>query len=178
MALEKYRRKRDFEKTPEPPARPVKARTRKLYYLIKQHDATLFHYDLRLELDGVLLSWAVTKRAQSESGRQAVGSRTEDHPLSYGTFEETIPKGQYGGGTVMLWDQGRWEPKGDPNAGLHKGHLSFVLYGERLKGGWDLIRMRGNGKRENWLLIKAKDGEAGPGNDGIFWISILQHQNW
>ena len=168
MALEEYRRKRDFEKTPEPPARPVKARTRKLSYLIQKHDATRLHYDLRLELDGVLLSWAVTKGPSLNPADKRLAVRTEDHPLSYGTFEGTIPKGQYGGGTVMLWDQGRWEPKGDPNAGLHKGHLSFVLYGERLKGGWDLIRMRGNGKRENWLLIKAKDGEAGPGNDGDF----------
>jgi bifunctional non-homologous end joining protein LigD len=86
--------------------------------------------------------------------------RTEDHPLSYGSFEGTIPKGQYGGGTVMLWDQGTWEPTGDPKAGLKKGHLAFTLHGERLKGGWDLIRMRGDGKRENWLLIKRKDNEA------------------
>ncbi len=86
--------------------------------------------------------------------------RTEDHPLSYGTFEGTIPKGQYGGGTVMLWDQGRWEPKGDPNVGLRKGHLSFTVHGERLKGDWDLVRMHGDGKKENWLLIKARDPEA------------------
>src|SRR4029077_19044738 len=83
-----------------------------------------------------------------------------DHPLSYGTFEGTIPKGQYGGGTVMLWDEGTWEPKGDPRAGLQKGHLSFTLHGERLKGDWDLVRMHGDAKKENWLLIKAKDAEA------------------
>ncbi len=86
--------------------------------------------------------------------------RTEDHPLSYGTFEGTIPQGEYGGGTVMLWDEGTWEPKGDPHAGLKKGHLSFDLHGERLKGGWGLIRMRGDGKRENWLLVKENDPEA------------------
>ena len=87
--------------------------------------------------------------------------RTEDHPLAYGSFEGTIPKGEYGGGTVMMWDQGTWEPKGDPRAGLKKGHLAFDSAGERLKGGWDMIRMRGDEKRENWLLIKETDEEAG-----------------
>jgi len=166
MALEEYRRKRDFQKTPEPPPRKVKARTHELSYLIQKHAATRLHYDFRLELDGVLLSWVVTKGPSLNPADKRLAVRTEDHPLAYGAFEGTIPKGQYGGGTVMLWDKGRWEPKGDPNAGLHKGHLSFVLYGERLKGGWDLVRMRGDGKRENWLLIKAKDTEADQGKNG------------
>jgi bifunctional non-homologous end joining protein LigD len=160
MVLDEYRRKRDFKKTPEPPPERVKGRTRELSYLVQKHDATRLHYDFRLELDGVLLSWAVTKGPSLDPADKRLAVRTEDHPLSYGTFEGTIPKGQYGGGTVMLWDQGTWEPKGDPRAGLKKGHLSFVLHGERLKGGWDLIRMRGDGKRENWLLIKRKDPEA------------------
>src|SRR4051812_15246192 len=165
MALEEYRRKRDFKKTPEPPPGPVKARSKPLSYLIQKHDATRLHYDFRLELDGVLLSWAVTKGPSLNPSDKRLAVRTEDHPLSYGSFEGTIPKGQYGGGAVMLWDQGTWEPKGDPHAGIKNGHLSFELHGERLKGGWDLIRMRGGGqrgndKRENWLLIKESDAEA------------------
>src|ERR1700683_4065223 len=144
MALEEYKRKRDFKKTPEPP--PEKATSRKGFSdLIQKHDATRLHYDLRLELDGVLLSWAVTKGPSLHQSDKRLAVGTEDHPLSYGTFEGTIPKGQYGGGTVMLWDRGSWEPKSDAHAGLKKGHLAFTLRGERLKGGWDLIRMRGDG---------------------------------
>src|SRR4051794_4588725 len=160
MALEEYKRKRDFQKTPEPSPGRVLASAEKLSYLIQKHDATRLHYDFRLELDGVLLSWAVTKGPSLDPADKRLAVRTEDHPLSYGAFEGTIPKGQYGGGTVMLWDQGSWEPKGDPHAGLKKGHLSFILHGKRLKGGWNLIRMRGNEKRENWLLIKEKDADA------------------
>jgi bifunctional non-homologous end joining protein LigD len=162
MALDEYRRKRDFKKTPEPPPKRSKGRNQALSYLIQKHDATRLHYDFRLELNGVLLSWAVTKGPSLDPADKRLAVRTEDHPLSYGTFEGTIPKGQYGGGTVMLWDEGTWEPNGDPTAGLKKGHLSFVLHGERLKGGWDLIRMRAEGKRENWLLIKKADTEARP----------------
>jgi bifunctional non-homologous end joining protein LigD len=163
MALEEYKRKRDFKKTPEPP--PEKPVSRKGFsYLIQKHDATRLHYDLRLELDGVLLSWAVTKGPSLNPGDKRLAVRAEDHPLSYGTFEGTIPKGQYGGGTVMLWDKGSWEPEGDPHYGLKKGHLAFTLHGERLKGGWDLIRMHGDkwgdSKRENWLLVKKRDQEA------------------
>ena len=160
MALDEYRRKRDFKKTPEPPPRRAKGRSAQLSYLIQKHDATRLHYDFRLEFNGVLLSWAVTKGPSLNPADKRLAVRTEDHPLSYGSFEGTIPQGQYGGGTVMLWDEGTWEPSDDPSAGLQKGHLSFVLHGERLKGGWDLIRMRGQGKRENWLLIKKNDDEA------------------
>jgi bifunctional non-homologous end joining protein LigD len=167
MSLEEYKRKRDFEKTSEPAPGPVKPRAKKLSYLIQKHDATRLHYDFRLELDGVLLSWAVTKGPSRNPVDKRLAVRTEDHPLSYGTFEGTIPKGEYGGGTVMLWDQGTWEPKEDPHAGLKKGHLSFVLKGERLKGAWDLIRMRSNEKRENWLLIKLKDAEASAEGDDL-----------
>lgn len=163
MALEEYKRKRDFKKTPEPP--PSKAGHRQGFsYLIQKHDATRLHYDLRLELDGVLLSWAVTKGPSLDPADKRLAVRTEDHPLSYGTFEGDIPKGQYGGGTVMLWDKGTWVPKDDPRQGLKKGHLAFQLHGERLKGGWDLIRMHDHdGKdrgKENWLLIKENDEEA------------------
>jgi bifunctional non-homologous end joining protein LigD len=156
MALEEYRRKRDFKRTPEPA--PGKAASRPGFsYLVQKHDATRLHYDLRLELDGVLLSWAITKGPSLDPADKRLAVHTEDHPLSYGTFEGTIPEGEYGGGTVMLWDRGSWEPKGDPHQGLKKEHLSFVLHGERLKGGWDLVRIHGEGKKENWLLIKEKD---------------------
>jgi bifunctional non-homologous end joining protein LigD len=160
MALAEYKRKRDFSKTPEPAPGPVQRAGPKLAYLIQKHDATRLHYDFRLELDDVLLSWAVTKGPSLDPTDKRLAVRTEDHPISYGAFEGTIPKGQYGGGTVMLWDEGTWEPQDDPRAGLKKGHLSFVLYGQRLKGAWDLIRMHGDQKRENWLLIKKKDDEA------------------
>jgi bifunctional non-homologous end joining protein LigD len=159
MALEEYRRKRDFRKTPEPP--PSTGRSREGFsYFVQKHDATRLHYDLRLELHGVLLSWAVTKGPSLNPIDKRLAVRTEDHPLSYGTFEGTIPPGEYGGGTVMLWDRGTWEPQGDPHAALKKGHLSFVLQGERLRGGWDLVRMHADGKKENWLLIKERDDEA------------------
>lgn len=167
MSLKEYTRKRDFKKTPEPAA--SKARKGKGFsYLIQKHDATRLHYDFRLELDGVLLSWAVTRGPSLNPSDKRLAVRTEDHPLSYGTFEGTIPKGQYGGGTVMLWDRGRWEPKGDPHAGLKKGHLSFLLHGERLKGGWALIRMRNEEKRENWLLIKEQDEAASTDDNAAF----------
>ena len=171
MGLEEYKRKRDFKKTPEPPLDRIKIRKKGLSYLVQKHDATRLHYDFRLELDGVLLSWAVTKGPSLNPADKRLAVRTEDHPLSYGTFEGTIPKGQYGGGTVMLWDEGTWEPKSDPRAGLMKGHLSFELQGERLKGGWDLIRMRGDGKRENWLLIKENDEEARGNGDFLEQLS-------
>jgi bifunctional non-homologous end joining protein LigD len=168
MALEEYKRKRDFQKTPEPAPGRTSRRSQKLSYLIQKHDATRLHYDFRLELDGVLLSLAVTKGPSLDPAEKRLAVRTEDHPPSYGSFEGTIPKGQYGGGTVLLWDQGTWEPKSDPHAGLKRGHLSFDLRGARLTGGWDLIRMRADGKRENWLLIKAKDEAASPSANGDF----------
>jgi bifunctional non-homologous end joining protein LigD len=144
MVLEEYRRKRNFSKTSEPP--PSRQASRRGFsYLIQKHDATSLHYDLRLELDGVLLSWAVTKGPSLDPADKRLAVHTEDHPLSYGSFEGIIPEGEYGGGTVMLWDRGTWEPVGDPRVGLRKGHLSFVLHGERLTGGWDLIRMRKEG---------------------------------
>jgi bifunctional non-homologous end joining protein LigD len=175
MALKEYNRKRDFRKTPEPPPGRIRARESELSYLIQKHDATRLHYDFRLEWTGALLSWAVTKGPSLNPADKRLAVRTEDHPLSYGTFEGTIPKGQYGGGTVMLWDEGTWEPKGDPNAGLRKGHLSFTLHGERLKGDWDLVRMHGEGKKENWLLIKAKDAEARDNGHAAGFLDDLAH---
>lgn len=168
VALEEYRRKRDFEKTPEPPPGRVSRGGETLSYLIQKHDATRLHYDFRLELDGVLLSWAVTKGPSLNPADKRLAVHVEDHPLTYGSFEGTIPKGEYGGGTVMLWDTGSWEPVSDPHEGLKKGHLAFTLHGERLKGRWDLVRMKGDGKRENWLLIKVKDAHAEKGSNEEF----------
>src|SRR5690242_21299006 len=161
-----YRKKRRFGITAEPKGKV--ARKRGHAFVIQKHDATRLHYDLRLELDGVMKSWAVTRGPSLVPGEKRLAVQVEDHPIDYGKFEGTIPKGQYGGGTVMLWDRGTWEPKGDAHAGLKKGHLAFELHGERLKGGWDLIRMRGDGKRENWLLIKEADQEATTGSNGAF----------
>src|SRR4051794_9634806 len=119
---------------------------------------TRLHYDFRLELDGVLKSWAVTKGPSLTPGEKRLAVHVEDHPLDYGAFEGTIPKGQYGGGTVLLWDRGVWEPEGDPRKGYAKGHLRFRLHGEKLRGGWHLVRMRRRPKelQEQWLLIKSE----------------------
>lgn len=170
MALEEYRKKRDFDRTPEPaPPAELKKSAGKLSYLIQKHDATRLHYDFRLEWQGVLLSWAVTKGPSLNPKDKRLAVRTEDHPLSYGSFEGTIPEGEYGGGTVMLWDRGTWKPEGDVDEGLRKGKLTFTLQGERLKGGWALVRMRGKAgeKRENWLLIKETDDEARDSGDAV-----------
>ena len=166
-ALETYRRKRDFSKTPEPAGKTL-PRAGKLgtgevgKFIVQKHAATRLHYDLRLELDGVLLSWAVTKGPSTDPADKRLAVRTEDHPIDYGSFEGTIPKGEYGGGTVMLWDRGIWEPLHDPHEGLEQGKLHFRLDGERMKGGWILVRIRGKPKekRENWLLIKEDDETA------------------
>ncbi|MFY9737040.1 MAG: DNA polymerase ligase N-terminal domain-containing protein, partial [Rhodoplanes sp.] len=165
MALDLYRRKRKFDVTPEP--RGKRARARGNSFVVQKHAARRLHYDFRLELDGVLKSWAVTKGPSLVPGEKRLAVEVEDHPLDYGEFEGTIPKGQYGGGTVMLWDRGCWIPDGDPHAGYKKGHLNFVLEGERLKGRWHLVRMRPRrgDKHENWLLIKAEDAEARKSGD-------------
>src|SRR3954462_435312 len=118
MALEEYRRKRDFKSTPEPAPSRIKTHQRELAYLIQKHDATRLHYDFRLELDGVLLSWAVTRGPSLDPSQKRLAVHVEGHPLDYGGFEGTIPKGEYGGGTVMLWDRGTWEPLDDPHEGL------------------------------------------------------------
>ena len=162
MALEVYRRKRDFTRTREPQG--AEAATPGHAYLVQKHAARRLHYDLRLEMDGVLKSWAVTKGPSLVPGEKRLAVHVEDHPLDYGTFEGTIPKGEYGGGTVMLWDRGSWEPIGDPARGYKKGHLEFALHGEKLTGRWHLVRMAGRRgeKADNWLLIKAEDEAARP----------------
>ena len=155
--LKTYRAKRKFGVTAEPKGKV--ARQAGHAFVIQKHAATRLHYDLRLELDGVMKSWAVTRGPSLVPGEKRLAVEVEDHPIEYNKFEGTIPKGEYGGGTVMIWDRGSWQPEADPHKGLKKGHLAFVLDGEKLHGGWHLVRMhrRANEKRNNWLLIKQHD---------------------
>jgi bifunctional non-homologous end joining protein LigD len=161
--LERYREMRDFNKTAEPSGKEHAAATGKtgsLPFVIQKHAATRLHYDFRLGLDGVLKSWAVTKGPSYVPGDKRLAVQVEDHPMEYGGFEGTIPKGQYGGGTVMLWDEGTWEPLGDADESLAKGNLKFILHGKKLQGKWVLVRMGGKAANEakpNWLLIKEHD---------------------
>src|SRR5437588_1319111 len=163
MALGEYKRKRDFHRTPEPAgARPrAKKKAAALSFVIQKHAARRLHYDFRLELDGVLKSWAVPKGPSLDPGEKRLAVHVEDHPIEYGGFEGVIPKGQYGGGTVLLWDRGTWIPEGpDPEAAYKKGALKFRLDGDKLHGNWALVRMGGkaaNERHENWLLIKERD---------------------
>ncbi len=163
MALEEYRQKRDFKKTPEPAGSNKHLRAEGGgAFVVQKHAARRLHYDFRLEMDGVLKSWAVTKGPSYDPTDKRLAVHVEDHPLEYGEFEGTIPKGEYGGGTVLLWDRGRWSPIGDAHEGYRTGRLKFRLDGEKLKGGWALIRMppREREKRENWLLVKERDDFA------------------
>ena len=166
--LSRYHAKRRFGVTAEP--RGKIGRQRGNAFVIQKHNATRLHYDLRLQLDGVMKSWAVTRGPSLVPGDKRLAVQVEDHPIEYNKFEGTIPKGEYGGGTVMVWDRGRWQPDGDPHRGLAKGHLSFHLKGVKLHGGWHLVRMRRrpNEKRDNWLLIKQHDDAARePGDKDI-----------
>jgi bifunctional non-homologous end joining protein LigD len=165
--LSTYRKKRDFEKTDEPSGEVKVTPSKRRRFVIQKHDATRLHYDLRLEFDGVFKSWAVTRGPSLDPHDKRLAVEVEDHPLDYGDFEGTIPEGEYGGGTVQLWDRGYWESD-NPEAGFKKGDLKFTLDGDKLHGSWVLVRMRRDrdgGKRTNWLLIKhrdefAKEGEA------------------
>jgi bifunctional non-homologous end joining protein LigD len=160
--LSVYRKKRDFKKTVEPSGEVAVAPSKRRRFVIQKHDATRLHYDLRLEFDGVFKSWAVTRGPSLDPHDKRLAVEVEDHPLDYGDFEGTIPKGQYGGGTVQLWDRGYWESP-DPDKGFRKGDLKFTLDGEKLHGSWVLVRMRhdrNGGKRTNWLLIKHRDEYA------------------
>ena len=164
--LAQYNKKRDFKLTPEPAGKIAKGAGNR--FIVQKHDATRLHYDLRLEADGVLKSWAVTKGPSANPDDKRLAVRTEDHPIAYAEFEGVIPKGEYGGGTVMLWDRGTWTPvKGKSAKDLDKGHLHFTLDGERMKGEWLLVRMtpRAGEKRENWLLRKIDDAYAGGSDD-------------
>jgi bifunctional non-homologous end joining protein LigD len=157
--LSVYRKKRDFEQTAEPSGEAAVSPSKRRRFVIQKHDATRLHYDLRLEFDGVFKSWAVTRGPSLDPHDKRLAVEVEDHPLDYGDFEGTIPKGQYGGGTVQLWDRGYWESP-DPDKGFKKGDLKFTLDGEKLHGSWVLVRMRhdrNGGKRTNWLLIKHRD---------------------
>jgi bifunctional non-homologous end joining protein LigD len=158
--LSRYRARRRFGVTAEPRGKVAKRQGNA--FVIQKHDATRLHYDLRLQLDGVMKSWAVTRGPSLVPGEKRLAVQVEDHPIEYNAFEGTIPEGEYGGGTVMVWDRGRWEPEGDPERGLAKGHLSFRLDGKKLHGGWHLVRMRRRPgeRRDNWLLIKQHDEAA------------------
>jgi bifunctional non-homologous end joining protein LigD len=166
MSLKEYSRKRSFDKTPEPkPATPAQSGRPGNYFCVQRHDATRLHYDFRLEVDGALKSWAVPKGPSLEPLAKHLAMHVEDHPIDYGGFEGNIPKGEYGGGSVMLWDRGSYELLGDAPAlaQIERGDFKFRLYGEKLRGEFALVLMRGRGKGNEWLLIKKKDGEAKPG---------------
>lgn len=178
--LTEYRRKRDFRRTAEPEGGAASARRRgagKLEFVIQKHAATRLHFDLRLELDGVMKSWAVPKGPAPDPSIKRLAMQVEDHPMEYNAFEGTIPAGEYGGGTVMLWDRGWYEPeKGGGEDGVRegyrKGDLKVVFHGKRMKGSWVLVRTRGwgggggggSGGKPSWLLIKHRDEHAGRGN--------------
>jgi bifunctional non-homologous end joining protein LigD len=168
-ALSVYRAKRDFSRTKEPSGQTRVAPSARLRFVVQKHAARQLHYDLRLEWDGVFKSWAVARGPSVDPADKRLAVEVEDHPLDYGDFEGTIPAGQYGGGTVLLWDRGYWTPEGarTPQEAFDSGDLKFTLDGERLHGSWVLVRMRGDrygGKRTNWLLIKHKDAAARPGD--------------
>src|SRR6187397_2317230 len=161
MGLQRYRQKRDFTLTPEP--KGDKRSKTGFSYVIQKHDASHLHYDFRLELDGVLLSWAVPKGPSLDPKVRRLAVQVEDHPIDYATFEGVIPEGEYGGGTVMVWDRGTWLPEqNDVNSALKKGDFKFRLFGEKLKGSWVLVRTRGWGgsSKPAWLLIKHRDAYA------------------
>jgi len=177
VSLGAYRRKRDFRLTPEPRGGSARPSPRPLF-VIQKHEASRLHYDFRLELDGVLKSWAVPKGPSLDPGEKRLAVQVEDHPLEYGSFEGTIPKGQYGAGSVHIWDRGAWTPVGDPHEGLKHGHLVFDLRGEKLGGRWALIRIRGRADKsggKNWLLIKEHDPQvkAESGRE-----SLAQPEGW
>ncbi|MEQ8767801.1 MAG: DNA ligase D [Planctomycetota bacterium] len=166
MGLEEYRKKRDFSKTPEPSGRQGRRRQKNLSFCVQLHLATHRHYDFRLEFGGRLRSWAVPKGPDLDPREKRLAVRVEDHPIAYGSFEGVIPKGQYGAGTVLLWDRGEWIPKGDPEAQYEEGALKFELRGEKLMGLWTLVRIKnrdGGDPDKHWLLIKERDDEARSG---------------
>jgi bifunctional non-homologous end joining protein LigD len=155
--LAEYNRKRRFDVTPEPPGRAGKKRARALAFVVQKHRASHLHYDFRIEHEGVMLSWAVAKGPSLDPGVRRLAMMTEPHPMDYNDFEGVIPEGEYGGGTVMIWDRGTWEPESpDVDRALAKGDLKMRLHGRKLKGSWVLVRMR----ERQWLLIKHRDAHA------------------
>jgi len=166
MALEEYKRKRDFKQTPEPPAKLGKSGQSR--FVVQKHRATRLHYDFRLEMDGVLKSWAVPKGPSLDPADKRLAMQVEDHPVSYFDFEGSIPQGNYGAGTVMVWDVGTWEPEGNAHEMMAKGDFKFRLDGEKLKGSFALIHIksrRPDSKGTEWLLIKHRDEYVQPGYD-------------
>jgi bifunctional non-homologous end joining protein LigD len=152
--LAEYNRRRRFDVTPEPAGKPQKARQKKLEFVVQKHRASRLHYDFRLEHDGVMLSWAVPKGPSLDPAHKRFAMQTEDHPIEYNQFEGVIPEGEYGGGTVMIWDRGTWIPQvEDVDAAITRGDLKFTLQGKKLRGSWVLVRMRDR----QWLLIKHRD---------------------
>jgi bifunctional non-homologous end joining protein LigD len=167
MSLTAYRKKRDFRRTAEP--RGKQRKTEQDQYVVQFHAASHLHYDFRLALDGVLKSWAVPKGPSLDPRQKRLAVEVEDHPLEYADFEGVIAEGEYGAGTVMVWDRGRWQADGDPHEGLRQGKLAFHLEGEKLRGGWVLVRsaMRGSKAGNTWLLIKRHDAEARSAADAL-----------
>ncbi len=161
MTLKEYAKKRHFNVSPEPSGKAAKSKKQDaLIFVVQKHRATALHYDFRLEWNGVLLSWAVPKGPSLDSSVKRLAMQVEDHPVEYASFEGVIPEGEYGGGTVMVWDQGTWTPESpDVNAALTKGDLKFTLLGKKLKGSWVLVRTHGWGSSsgKSWLLIKHRD---------------------
>ncbi len=159
--LTEYNKKRDFNKTKEPAGKIVKKKSKKLTFVVQEHHASHLHWDLRLELGGVLKSWAVPKGPSMDPKDKRLAVQTEDHPMKYRTFEGTIPKGEYGGGEMFIWDSGTWEPleeTGDPTDAIEKGHMKFILHGKKLSGSFVLVRTKwGSATKNNWLLIKHKE---------------------
>jgi bifunctional non-homologous end joining protein LigD len=168
-SLEQYHAKRDFKKTGEPAGKVVRNRKGKAggIFVVQKHAATRLHYDLRLEHGGVLWSWAITRGPSLDPHEKRLAVHVEDHPIEYASFEGTIPKGEYGGGSVIVWDEGKWQPETDPAQAMKKGHISFELHGHKLNGHWHLVRLKPRpGKAyDNWLLIKSDDAAARPGED-------------
>jgi len=172
--LAEYRRKRDFARTREPRGAARRGTATRLAYVIQRHEATRLHFDLRLELDGVMKSWAVPKGPSLDPAVKRLAIEVEDHPIDYNSFEGTIPAGEYGGGTVMLWDRGTYayagdsdDPLGALRDGYGKGDFKVELRGKRLRGSWVLVRTRRNGRKNQWLLIKHRDEQADPNVDPV-----------
>lgn len=163
MTLEKYRQKRDFKISPEPRGNKTSGEQGTLLYVIQKHRASHLHYDFRLAWNGVLLSWAIPKGPSLDPSVKRLAMQVEDHPIEYGGFEGVIPEGEYGGGTVLLWDEGTWSPdEPDVDAALRKGSLKFTLHGKKLHGSWALVRTKsyGGSRKNAWLLIKQRDAYA------------------
>lgn len=158
--LKKYNKKRDFGITAEPKGKPGKRAKTNLRFVIQLHEATRTHYDFRLEWDGIIKSWAVTKGPSFDPADKRLAVRTEDHPVDYNDFEGVIPDKQYGAGPVMIWDEGIWTPEDDPDKMEKMGRINFSIEGSRMKGQWHFVRLHTPDKRENWLLIKSKDDFA------------------